>query len=162
MGLLPPSLPPSQQPASTACVQPPRSLLPCCLVWSASPASEAPSAPSPLAWVALGLREALGTAGKQETNQGLTLGGCRTGNTKGGEGSISRPLLPWQALEAAEDLAWPFGRCKSLACFSGYAEIVAQLLRQGPGPVAGEPPNPWVGMGHYPHQAWGNLWPGAR
>lgn len=86
------SLPPSlQQPASTACVQPPRSLLPCCLVWSASPASSAPSAPSPLAWVALGLREALGTAGKQEAKRGLTLGTPGGQHYREGKGLSSNP-----------------------------------------------------------------------
>lgn len=138
MGLLPPSL---QQPASTACVQPPRSLLPCCLVWSASPASGAPSAPSPLAWVALGLREALGTAEKQETNEGLTLGiPGRQHQRRGGVYLQAPPALAGPRGGGGPGLAWPSGRCKSLACSSGYAETLARLLQQPPSPAAGEPP----------------------
>lgn len=37
-------------------------------------------------------------------------------------------------------LAWPSGRCKSLACSSGYAETLARWLLQPPSPAAGEPP----------------------
>lgn len=126
------SLPPSFQhpalaPAVLVHVQPPRSLLPCCVGLGSRPPSLAlPIAPSPLAWVDQDRGRPFGTAGKQEAKLGPDSWRPTPRELRQKEkGALSQPLWPRWVPEEAVGPVQPFRR--SLACSWMMHRLSAQL-----------------------------------